>query len=104
MSKKNKSVKSEERRIYRDFTLDEFDEFTMELQGSGASSERGKIIDELNRRRKDLFEAHQAMGSPGGSPQTVMLNYVMGLSMAIRFIEKLPEWEDNVGCPECGSF
>jgi hypothetical protein len=93
-----------ERKIYRDFTLDEFDEFTMELQSLGAGYERGKILQELQRRRKYLFEAHQAMGTPDGPRQSEMLNYAMGMSMAIRFIEKLPKWEDNIGCPECGAI
>jgi hypothetical protein len=92
------------KKIHREFTIDEFDEFTMELQSLGASHERGNIIEELKRRRKHLFEAQQAMGSPGGEPQAVMLNYVMGMSMAIRFIEQLPDWEDNCGCSECGAI
>jgi argininosuccinate synthase len=100
MTKKIKA-KQELRKIYKDFTLDEFDEFTMDLQALGASHERGNIIEELKKRRKHLFEAQRAMGSPGGNPQTVMLNYVMGMSMAIRFIEQLPDWEDNCKCKDC---
>jgi hypothetical protein len=103
-ARKKVAKNSPKRVVYRDFTLDEFDEFTMELQSLGASHERGNIIEELERRRKHLFEAQQAMGSPGGEPQAVMLNYVMGISMAISFIEQLPDWEDNCGCSECGAI
>jgi hypothetical protein len=44
--KKKKEVKTE-RKIHKDFTLDEFDVFTMDLQCEGAKHERKAVIEEL---------------------------------------------------------
>lgn len=91
-----------ERKIYRDFTLDEFDEFTMELQVLGAGYERGKLVSELTRRAKQLRELSEVSGLVPDLDQ--FARFASGLEMAVRIIEGTRNLEDNVGCPECECF
>ena len=100
--KKTKETKEPKRHIYRDYTLDEYDELTLEQQGIGAGSERGNIIAELERRAGQLREFSDKSDFVDGSD--VFAQQARGMEMAIRFIRNLREYEDNVGCPECEAF
>lgn len=97
--KKKAKTSEPERRIYRDFTLDEFDEFTMEIRRDGAGEERGNIVSELQRRTKQLWELSDAAGLV--QDRDVFAQRAAGMEMAISLIQHLRKYEDNVGCPEC---
>jgi hypothetical protein len=100
MSKKEK----EERKIYRDFTLSEFDVFTMELQSEGAAQYKGEIIAALERRKGHIVEL--AMAIPAGKDQAALEldGLIAGIEVAIGYIENMPGYEDIGGCSECGAF
>lgn len=101
--KKAEAPKEPVRKIYRDFTLEEFDVFTMDLQSEGAMHERGSIIEELKRRRNHIYDLMTAM--PSGNEDSVKLvGYFVGLQVAIGYIEKMPAYEDRCGCVECGAI
>jgi hypothetical protein len=97
--KKTKEAKEPKRDIYRDFTLDEYDQLTFEQQIIGAGWERGKIIAELERRVGQLREFSDKSDFVDG--RDVFAQQARGMEMALRFIRNLREYEDNVGCPEC---
>jgi hypothetical protein len=83
-------------------TLDEYDELTMENQIFGAQSERGKIIAELERRAGQMMEFAECMEST--KDKNTYSRYAFGLQMAVRIVNELRPYEDNVGCPECEAF
>jgi hypothetical protein len=93
------SKKEPKRKVYRDFTLDEFDEFTLEIRSDGAHEERGNIVTELRRRTKQLWELSDAAGLV--PDRDVFAQRASGMEMAISLIQHLRNYEDNVGCPEC---
>jgi hypothetical protein len=94
--------KKEERKIYRDFTLDEFDEFTFDRLDDGANEERGKLIAELERRSQQLmFFSETAELVPD---RDIFAQRAYGLQMAIKIIQNTRKCVDNVGCPECEGF
>jgi hypothetical protein len=94
--------KKSERKVYRDFTLDEFDEFTLGRMIEGAAEERGNIIAELRRHALELRTLSSYSKLP--LPEDVFAHRAMGLEMAISIIQNLPDLEENVGCRECGAF
>jgi len=93
--KKEKPAK----RISHELTLDEYDELTMENQILGASLERGKIVEELERRAEQLRQFSEAADLTPS--HDVFAQEARGVEMAIRLIAKIRKYEDNVGCPEC---
>lgn len=97
-----KTKKDSKRQIYRDYTLDEYDELTMENQILGASLERGKIITELERRARQLLDFSRDTRLPSEDDQ--FRHHANGVFLAIQIIKNLREYEDNVGCPECEAF
>lgn len=99
MMKKSKEVKLQ-RKVYCDFTLDEYDNLTLENQILGASLERGKIVAELERQSSWLMDFAENMEST--KDKNIYSRYSYGLKMAITVIENLPPYEENVGCRECG--
>lgn len=96
--KKEKPAK----RISHELTLDEYDELTFENQILGAGLERGHIIAELERRSAQMMEFAECMEST--KDKNVYARYAYGLQMAIRIVNELRSYEENVGCPECESF
>jgi hypothetical protein len=97
-----KTKKEPERRIYRDYTLDEYDELTLEQQSIGAGWERGKIIAELERRHRQLLDFSRDTRLPSEDDQ--FRHHANGLYLAIQIINNMRSYEDNVGCPECEAF
>lgn len=99
---KKKEVKLE-RKIHRDFSLDEFDVFTMDLQCEGAADERTSIVSELTRREIQITELmHNAkLDSDLGSK---LYDVREGIKIAIDIIRKMKNFEDRCGCPECGAI
>lgn len=93
----SKKPKSE---VLHKLTLDEYDDLTLDNQILGASLERGKIIDELERQSSWLMDFAENMES--AKDKNIYSRYAYGLKMAIAVIENLPPYEDNVGCRECG--
>jgi hypothetical protein len=83
-------------------TLDEYDELTMENQILGAQSERGKIIAELERRAGQMMDFAECMEST--KDKNSYSRYAFGLQMAVRIVNELRPYEENVGCPECEAF
>lgn len=93
------SKKEPKRKVYRDFTLDEFDEFTLEIRSDGAHEERGNIVAELQRRAKQLWDLSDVADL--ASERDLFAQRAAGFEMAIRTIQYMRKYEDNVGCPEC---
>ncbi len=81
-------------------TLDEYDELTLSNQILGASTERGNIMIELNRRIAELMELSDLLCLPNFTEEAK--EAARGLSAAMEVIANLPTYEDNVGCRECG--
>lgn len=94
--------KEQSKKITHQLTLDEYDELTLEHQILGAQGERGMIIAELERRAGQLREFSDKSDFVDG--RDVFAQQARGMEMALRFIRNLRGYEDNVGCPECGSF
>lgn len=94
--------KETKRKVYRDFTLDEFDEFTLEIRSDGAHEERGNILSELERRVGQLREMSNASGLV--PDRDLFAQRAEGFEMALRIIRNLRKYEDNVGCPECEAY
>lgn len=87
-------------KIYKSLTLDEYDELTLAQQSVGAAIERGKIVSELERCAAQMAEFAECMEST--KDRNAYARYAFGLQMAVRLINELPIYEDNVGCRECG--
>lgn len=83
-------------------TLDEYDELTLENQVKGAGWERGKIIAELERRHRQLLDFSRDTHLPSEDDQ--FRHHANGIYLAIRIINNIRPYEDNVGCPECEAF
>ncbi len=96
------SKKKSERKVYRDFTLDEFDEFTFDRLDEGAAQERGNIVAELERRSEQLLYFSRAAELV--PDRDVFAQRAYGLQMAIKIIEDTRKYKDNVGCLECEDF
>ena len=104
--KNNKKTKTKsqapERKIYKDFTLDEYDVFTLDQQCDGAAQERSAVIKELMRMSQQIRNLSDL--APGGkldsSIEWSILSY--GLDMAVNIVRKMPHLEDRCTCPECG--
>jgi hypothetical protein len=94
--------KEQAKKITHQLTLDEYDELTMENQILGAQRERGKIIAELERRAGQMMEFAECMEST--KDKNAYSRYAFGLQMAVRIVNELRPYEDNVGCPECEAF
>lgn len=101
-TKKTKETTDAPRRIYRDFTLDEFDDFTMEIRSDGAHEERGNIVIELQRLASQLREFSKAAELV--PDRDLFAHRAAGFEMAVRTIQYMRKYEDNVGCPECEAF
>jgi hypothetical protein len=102
MSKEKKA--KPERKIHKDFTMEEFDVFTMDLQCEGAAHERRAIIEELQRRARQVNELSDLApaGKLDSSVEWAILSY--GLEMAVKIIYKMPQFESRCGCTECGAI
>jgi len=100
---KQKNAKPE-RKIHKDFTMEEFDVFTMDLQCEGAAHERRAIIEELQRRARQVNELSDLApaGKLDSSVEWAILSY--GLEMAVKIIYKMPQFESRCGCVECGAI
>jgi hypothetical protein len=98
-----KHGKEEDRKIHKDFTLNEFDVFTLDMQCVGAVLERDDIVKELKRRANDVKELSDF--APGGkldsSVEWAILSY--GLEMAIKITQKMPQLDERYTCAECGA-
>lgn len=96
---KMKKESKTERKIYRDYTLSEFDVFTMDLQCEGARHERKVIVNELIKAQINLQKYSNGVG-----PQSmrVIEGLASGVSLAIQLIENMPEFEDRCDCEDCG--
>lgn len=90
-----------ERNIHRDFTVSEFDEFTLGLLLDGARHERAAIGEELERVAAQMKKL--SMMLTNDDAETFEL-YAAGLAMAARVIAEMRDPEDNVGCQECGAI
>jgi hypothetical protein len=101
-AQKKAAKNSSKRTIYRDFTLDEFDDFTMEIRNDGAHEERGNIVAELERKAAQLW-AFSATAELVPD-RDIFAQRAAGFEMAVNAIRHLRKYEDNVGCSECGSF
>jgi hypothetical protein len=100
-AKKKAAKAAPKRSIYRDFTLDEFDEFTLEIRADGASEERGNIIAELEHKAAQLWAFSTAAELV--PDRDIFAQRAAGLEMAVNIISYLRKYEDNVGCSECGA-
>lgn len=99
MSKKEKQPT---RKIYKDFTLDEYDVFIMDKQCEGALSERNAIITELQLHAARLYQYSDTAGVVPDRDQ--FAQRAAGLKMAAKIIAKMPHYEDRCGCRECGAI
>lgn len=101
-SKKNKIKETTpHREVYRDFTMDEFDEFAFELQTQGAHYERMSIVEELERTAVKMKKL--ALMMPNDDAQTFEI-YAAGITMAANIVAEMRSYEDNASCPECGAI
>lgn len=100
--KKTKKTEETARKIYKDFTIDEYDLFTMDLQCQGALSERQAIIQELNKRAREINNLADLApaGKLDSSIEWAILSY--GLEMAAKIVMKMPHYEDRCECEHCG--
>lgn len=89
---KKKKETSAERKIYRDFTLDEFDEFTMGLHGEGARYERKAIVNELTRVQANLQNYSNGLGRDS---KRVVEGLIDGLRLSLSLIETMLDYEDR---------
>ena len=94
--------KEQAKKITHQLTLDEYDKLTLEHQILGAQGERGMIIAELERRAGQMMEFAECMEST--KDKNAYSRYAFGLQMAVRIVNELRPYEDNVGCPECEAF
>lgn len=101
-----KSKEKEERKIYRDFTLQEFDEFTLELQVEGANDFKRLVLEELGKRRGQAIELLCSLPSESSSKEMVekLDGIIAGLEVARNYIKNMNDYEDLGGCSECGSI
>jgi hypothetical protein len=104
MAKKNKE--KEERKIYRDFTLDEFDKFTLELLAEGANDFRRLALQELGKRRGQAIELLCSLPAESSSKEMLekLDGIIAGLEVARNYIRDMDDYEDLGGCSECGSI
>jgi hypothetical protein len=97
--KKKKEVKTE-RKIHKDFTLDEFDVFTMDLQCEGAMHERKAVIEELTKAKVNLQKYSNGVGYES---KRVIDGMASGVGLAIQLIQTMPPFEDRCDCESCGA-
>lgn len=95
-------MKKKKKKIYKEFTVEEFDKFALDQKVAGANLERGNIIAELERCSNQLMDF--ANGLENTKDKNIYARYAYGLKMSISVIEALPGLEDNIGCRECGAF
>lgn len=96
---KKKKQEKVERKIYRDFTLAEFDIFTMDVQCDGARHERKSVITELLRAQLNLQKYSNGVGPES---KRVIEGLASGVRLAIQLIDSMPEYEDRCECEDCG--
>lgn len=101
-----KSKEKEERKIYRDFTLEEFDKFTLELLTEGANDFRRLALVELGKRRGQAIELLCSLPAESASKEMVekLDGIIAGLEVARNYIINMDDYEDLGGCSECGSI
>ena len=98
--KKKKEAKTE-RKIHRDFTLEEFDDFTLELQNLGAKHEQKAIVRELVKAELNLKKYSDGIGYES---KRIVDGLTNGVRLAIALIEKMPDVEDRCECESCGGY
>ena len=96
--KKKKEAKTD-RKIHRDFTLDEFDDFTLELQNVGAKHEQKAIVRELIKAELNLKKYSDGIGYES---KRIVDGLTNGVRLAIALIESMPDIEDRCECENCG--
>ena len=98
--KKHKiSQETQERVIHKDFTLQEFDVFTLDLLAQGASEEREELIKVLQIKAWQLRNFSELADKPGRADE--FMKYVVGIEMAIGIIRKVASYEDRCECEGC---
>jgi hypothetical protein len=95
---KKKKEKKTDRKIYRDFTLAEFDVFTMDVECQGAQHERNVIIEELRKAQANLRKYSNGVGPES---KRIIDGIASGVTLAVALIEKMPEYEDRCDCSDC---
>ena len=98
---KTKKTTKQERKIYKDFTMEEYDVFTMDMECNGAMHERTAIIAELQRRSAQFYELGMVLDLDSQTSRQ-MLYMAHGFRAAIKIVKKMPNLEDRCGCVECG--
>lgn len=96
---KKKKEKKTERKVYRDFTLAEFDVFTMDVECQGAQHERKAIVEELLKARLNLQRYSNGVGPES---KRVIDGIASGVRLALELIQVMPEYEDRCECSDCG--
>jgi hypothetical protein len=97
--KKKKEAKTE-RKIHRDFTLQEFDVFTMDLHCEGAADERNDILAELTKRNGEIYKLMLNAGLDSDLG-TALYNTREGVKIAMDIIKKMKPYESRCECSDC---
>jgi hypothetical protein len=98
MKKKKEAKTTTKRKIYRDFTLAEFDLFTLDIECDGARHERNSILDELRKAQANLRKYSNGVGPES---KRIIDGIASGVTLAVALIEKMPEYEDRCECSDC---
>jgi len=98
MKKKKEAKTKAERKIYRDFTLAEFDVFTLDMESDGARYERKSIVEELRKAQANLRKYSNGVGPES---KRIIDGMASGVALAVSLIEQMPEYEDRCECSDC---
>jgi len=98
--KKKKEAKTD-RKIHRDFTLEEFDVFTMDLHCEGAAYERSDILAELTKRNTEIRALMLNAGLDSDLGTTLYTTHE-GVKIAMDIIKKMKPYESRCECSDCG--
>lgn len=99
---KKKKEQKIQRKIYRDFTVEEFDVFTLDVECQGAKHERNAVVEELLKAQINLQNYSNEVGGP--ESKRVLEGIVSGVKLAVGLIRKMPEYEDRCECSQCGDY
>ena len=98
MKKKKEAKTTTKRKIYRDFTLAEFDLFTLDIECDGARHERKSVIAEFMKAQANLRKYSNGVGPES---KRIIDGMASGVTLAIALIEQMPEYEDRCECSDC---
>lgn len=90
------SKKKTERKIHKEFTLEEFNVFTMDLQAEGAAEERKDITIELGLVASQLRSLAKVSNT-----EERFKTLAEGIYMAINTIHQMPKFESRCTCVDC---